>query len=91
MFFTCPIVQEAWRAAGIARLVVSSDEAFWISLIDGSFRREQDWRRAFATLWAIWIQRNEVIFRGVTPSSDAITYAAGGGGGGMSFPGTEAV
>ena len=78
LFFTCPIVQEAWRAAGIARLVVSSNEAFWSSLINGSFRREQDWRRAFATLWAIWIHRNEVIFRGVTPSSDAITYAAGG-------------
>ena len=87
LFFTCPIVQEAWRAAGVARLVVSSDEAFWRSLIDGSFRREQDWRRAFATLWAIWIHRNEVIFRGVTPSSDAIVHAVGG----MSFPGTEAV
>ena len=67
------------KAAGVARLVVSSDEAFWSSLIDGSFRLEQDWRRAFVTLWAIWIHRNEVIFRGVTPSSDAIIYAAGGG------------
>ena len=37
LFFTCPIVQEAWRAAGVARLVASSDKAFWSSLIDGSF------------------------------------------------------
>ena len=76
LFFTCPIVQEAWRAAGVARLVVSSCKAFWSSLIDGSFRREQDWRRAFATLWAIWIHRNEVIFWGVTLSSDAIIHVA---------------
>ena len=78
LFFTCPIVQEAWRAAGAARLVASSDEAFWSSLIDGSFGREKDWRQAFATLWAIWLYRNEVIFWGVTPSNDAIIHAAGG-------------
>ena len=44
-----PAVQEAWRAAGVAWLVASSDEAFWNSLIDGSFRRETDWRRVFVT------------------------------------------
>ena len=87
LFFTCPMVQEAWWTAGVARLVVSSDETFWRSLIDGSFRWETDWRRAFATLWAIWFHRNEVIFRGVAPSGDAIQHA--GWGGGVSFPGTE--
>ena len=78
LFFTCPIVQEAWRTGGVAHLVASSDEVFWSSLIDGSFRRETDWRQAFAMLWAIWLHRNEVIFRGVTHSSDAIIHAAGG-------------
>ena len=73
-----PISQEAWRAAGVARLVASSDEAFWSSLIDNSFRRETDWRRAFATLWAMWLHRTEVIFKGVTPSNDAIIQATGG-------------
>ena len=42
LFFTCLIVQEAWRAAGVAGLVASSEEAFWSSLIDGSFRRKTD-------------------------------------------------
>ena len=91
LFFMCLIVQEAWQAVGIARLVASLDEAFWSSLIDGSIRRETDWRGAFAMLWAIWLNRNEVILRGVTPSSDAILHAAGGGGGYMSFPGIEVV
>ena len=35
-------------------------------------------RRIFATLWAIWIHRNEVIFKGVTPSGDAIIHTAEG-------------
>ena len=59
----------------VARLVVSSDEEFWSSLIDGSFKRETDWRRASLIL----LHRNEIIFRGVTPSSDAILHTAGGG------------
>ena len=78
LFFTCPMVQEAWRTAGVARLVASSDEEFRSSLIYISFRRQTVWRRVFVTLWAIWIQKNEVIFKGVAPSSDAIQHATGG-------------
>ena len=70
---------EAWRAAGVAPLIASLEEAFWSSLIDGSFRRETGWRRAFATLWTIWLHKNKVIFRGVAPSGDAIQHAARGG------------
>ena len=73
LFFTCPMVQESWQTTGAARPTVSSDEEFW-----SSFRRETAWRRVFATLWAIWIHRNEVIFRGVTPSDNVIQHAAGG-------------
>ena len=78
LFFTCPMVQEAWRTSGAARPTVSSDEEFWSSFIDSSFRRETAWRRVFATLWAIWTHRNEVIFRGVTPSGDAIQHTTEG-------------
>ena len=77
LFFMCPMVQGAWQTAGVACLVTSSDEDFWSSLIDSSFRRETVWRRVFATLWEILIHRNEVIFRGVAPSGDAIQHAAG--------------
>ena len=42
LFFTSLMVQEAWWAAGFAGLVATSDEAFWSSLINGSFRREMD-------------------------------------------------
>ena len=78
LFFTCPMVHEAWRAAGVAHLVAFSNKAFWSSLVDSSFRREMDWRRAFATLWVIWLYKNEVIFRDVLLSGDAIQHAAGG-------------
>ena len=85
LFFTCPMVQEAWWTAGVAHLVASSDEEFWSSLIDSSFRRETVWRRVFATPWAIWVHRNDVIFRGVAPLGDAIQHAARV----CSIPGTE--
>ena len=31
LFITCPMVQEAWRTSGVARLTASSDEEFWSS------------------------------------------------------------
>ena len=41
----------------------------------------------FATLWSLWIHRNEVIFRGRTPSADTICTARGG----LCLFGTEVV
>ena len=78
LFFTCPMIQEAWQTSGAACPTLSSGEEFWSSFIDNSFRRETAWRRVFATLWAIWIDSHEVLFRGVTPSGDVIQHAAGG-------------
>ena len=42
LFFQCSLAQEAWRGAAVARLSVTSEEAFWSSLSGGSFRREAD-------------------------------------------------
>ena len=78
LFFQCSLAQEAWRGAAVARLSVISEEAFWNSLSGDFFRREVDWRRIFATLWVIWIHRNVVVFRGISPSGDAITHTAVG-------------
>ena len=78
LFFACPLAQEVWQAAGVGRLVGTSEEAFWQSLSGGSFRREAEWQTIFATLWSIWTHRNEVIFRGCTPSADAIQHNAKG-------------
>ena len=78
LFFRCSLAQETWWAAAVARLSVTSEEAFWSSLSGGFFRREADWRRIFAILWAIWIHKNEVVFRGISPSGDAILHTAEG-------------
>ena len=74
LFFVCPFAQAVWQAAGINRLMVTSEEAFWQSLGGGTFRHEAEGQTIFATLWSLWIHRNEVIFRGCTPSVDAIQH-----------------
>ena len=76
LFFVCPFAQAVWQAAGISRLVVTSAETFWRSLSGGTFRREAEWQTIFATLWSLWIHRKDVIFRGCTPSVDAIKHNA---------------
>ena len=78
LFFQCSLAQESWHSFDVARLNTTSAEAFWSSVTVGFFRREADWRCIFAVLWAIWTHRNEVIFRGASPSGDAIIYAARG-------------
>ena len=80
LFFQCPLAQEAWQSISVVRLDTRSAEAFWTSISGSFFRREADWRCIFAVLWAIWTHRNEIIFRDVSPSGDAITYAARGFG-----------
>ena len=76
LFFACPLAQVVWQATNVGRLVVSSEEAFWRSLGDGPFRREAEWQTIFATLWSLWTHKNKVIFRGRTPSVDAIQHDA---------------
>ena len=78
LFFACPLAQAVWQAASVGRLRVSLEEAFWRSLSDGPFCRETEWQTIFATLWSLWAHRNKVIFRGRTPSIDAIQHDARG-------------
>ena len=78
LFFVCPLAQTVWQETGVGRLVTTSEEAFWRSLGSGTFRHEVEWKTIFATLWSLGIHRNEVIFRGRTPSADAILHSARG-------------
>ena len=78
LFFVCPLAQTVWQVTGVGRLVATSKEAFWQSLGGGTFRREVEWQTIFVTLWSLWIHRKEVIFRGRTPSADAILHSARG-------------
>ena len=76
LFFECPLVQPVWAAAAVEGLDITSADAFWRSLSQGPFRREAEWRTIFATLWAIWLHRNEIIFRGRLPSTDTVQHEA---------------
>lgn len=78
LFFECPVARATWRGMGVRGFDVSTDAALWQSVCSGPFRRETEWQRLFATLWAIWLHRNEVIFRGRPPSVDAILHDARG-------------
>ena len=78
LFITCPFASAVWRGASVDRLDLSSWEDFWRSIGDGPYRLIAEWQLIFAILWSIWCHRNEVIFRGRTPSVDAIQHDARG-------------
>ena len=78
LFVTCSFASSVWRRARVARLELSSWEAFWSSIGDRPYRRTSEWQLIFAILWSIWSHQNEVIFRGRTPSVDAIQHDARG-------------
>ena len=78
LFVTYSFASSVWQRATIARLELSSWEKFWSSIGDGSYRLTAGWQLIFAILWSIWCHRNEVIFRGRTPSIDAIQHDARG-------------
>ena len=78
LFVLCPISQAVWWSVSVARLELTSLEDFWRSIGDSPYRRVAEWQLIFATLWSIWINRNDVIFRGRTPSVDAILHDARG-------------
>ena len=78
LFVLCPISQAVWWPVGVARPALTSLEDFWRSIGDGPYRRVAEWQLIFATLWSIWINQNDVIFRGRTLAVDAILHDARG-------------
>ena len=60
------------------RAQLSSMEVFWRSMADGPYCRGAEWHLIFATLWTKWNHRNEVVFRGRTPSAEAVVHEARG-------------
>ena len=62
----------------IANVVAGETSFFSRSMADGPYRRGAEWHLIFATLWTIWNHRNEVVFRGRTPSVDVVVHEARG-------------
>ena len=73
-FVTCPFASSVWSSARVAQIDISSWEAFWRSINDGPYRLKAEWESIFAFLWSIWSHRNKDIFRGRSPSVDAIQH-----------------
>ena len=78
LFVTCPLASSVWLSARVAQIDLSSWEAFWRSINNGPYRSKVEWQHIYANLWSIWSHRNEVIFRGHSPSVDAIQHDARG-------------
>ena len=78
LFVLCRISQAIRWSVGVARSMLISLEDLWRSIGNGPYRRVAEWQLIFTTLWSIWIYRNDVIFRGRTPSVDAILHNARG-------------
>ena len=78
LFFECQYAQATWRAASTSNLDLSTAESFWSSIARGPFRCAAEWHTIFANLWAIWLHRNKVVFRGRSLSVNAIQHDAQG-------------
>ena len=51
---------------------------FWVSLRRGSCRRKKEGGQIQAELWAIWLNQNEVRFRGRLASMDSVFHEVEG-------------
>ena len=78
LFFECQYAQATWRAAATSNLDFYTAECFWCSIAWGPFRCTAEWHTIFTNLWAIWLHRNEVVFRGRSKSVDVIQHNARG-------------
>ena len=78
IFIRCTVAQAVWTLTRFVRPRPSSLEVFWRSIADGPYRRRAEWQHLYATLWVLRTHRNEVVFRGRTPSADAVVHEAGG-------------
>ena len=78
IFIRCPVAQAVWMLTRFVRPRPPSLEVLWRSMADGPYRRRTEWQILYATLWVLWTRRNEVVFRGRTPSADAVVHEAGG-------------
>ena len=74
LFFECQFAQMAWRVTHMSGLDKSAAASFWRSISVGPFRCASEWQSIFATLWSIWLHRNEVVFKGRPPSAEAIQH-----------------
>ena len=70
LFFTCLSAIRIWASQGLSDIMSSS--VFWATLPRRRRGHEADWGKRFAVLWAIWLQRNEVMFEGKAVSSEGV-------------------
>ena len=72
LFFQCPFTCTIWATQWIASIEVTSEMTFQDSIWQCGLRRKEERRRILVVLWAAWLHRNVVLFRGRSASTDGV-------------------
>ena len=73
LFFQCPFAHRIWASQGITSAGAIYETNMWHSLRQDGYRRKGG-GRILAVTWAIWLHRNEVMFRGKPVSTDNVVH-----------------
>ena len=74
-FFKCPFAKTIWNQKSIPSMDATWKTSFWDSIWRGGHKRKEEGGRILAVLWAIWLHRNDKLFRGRASSTNGVTYA----------------
>ena len=72
LFFGCRIACAVWASQGLSEGTLSS--VFWEKMPRRTRGKEKERGRRFAVIWAIWLHRLEVVFKGKTVSEDGVIH-----------------
>ena len=78
LFFECPVAKAVWSSQTVSTINTSSDTTFWESFKQGRSVSQAEGRRILAVLWAIWLHRNDAIFKGRAVSIEGIIQDVAG-------------
>ena len=72
LFFECRIARVIWASQGLSEITSSS--VFWEKMPRRTRGQEKVRGKRFAVLWALWLHRHEVVFKGKAVSVDGIIH-----------------
>lgn len=64
LFGNCPVTTEVWRQVRWSTDAIHTTDTLWSLTRSSTAGWRASWRMIMATTWAIWLQRNQTLFRG---------------------------